>query len=1207
MLIQHVIPICLAGIVAAVTQAESPTNESSDIALVKFNTQSHPGLCKTWLNGDQQSSLIQGMASSELTSACNCISEASKEMKLALQLPVVRVAKTTAKAAAKPVPKTTAKPSPKTTAKTTLQTTTKVTAPSIKTTPKVSIKTTPAISTKKTSTGKLSSTSVKLSSKSSSVSSSSTRRCVGIACSKLTAKTSSTTSTKNSSTLKSLTNAASILKPGSKVSSTVSASKSGSKSGSKVLSSITGTATGNKGISTKKSSSSTRKAKSTSSSSTGDGSGATTGGDDSGSGSDGGDGGDDGSAATTPSGDDSSAPTTPSGDDGSAATTTAADDGSSATAPADDGSLATSTSTLPASTSTSTKPRSVSLPTTTKSSTRAATLVNKSTTPVSSAPTSVVSTSSTASSSTSSMLPVIKPSPICTSPLSANETFQLYISGTNTAIDGTPMQGLTNGATAVGFSVGYTTLNFTLDCTTGYVYWGSGSVLSGNRQAFSVKSQSVVVAPLGDSNNSPLSCSLDTNFVMTCQYTSSRSPDPFQGWAVSTGDARYLAMAQSNTTGVALKAIPLKSNSAITYPTHSTNQKLLTNGDFAASSVSPWNKFTQGRSSDVSFNAPAVNASQSCYAFAGMLSITPNSQFYNGYAWGGMSQPGVTLYMGEQLFLGYDVLLNYPTGLPAGVRCDIQVKGTEHDTLSYVRYDSNSPAFVSFNTTTTASYNGTGSFSITAYCQGQPGGPWPNLNLGFNNVRLLAAYDPTDAGAALSCGFKNARDTIQSATLQPYCSSLLSYSTPTTTVTSVIPTTTTVVITMTSAGRKRSFITAAPIILPQTIWPRQLDVSANTSSQASTIFDGSTNPLASFAPQDVSDACSIEASAVSTTVTVSTSVTSTIVATSTKTKVAACSSTPVYNGDFESGSLNPWNVYDPVGGRGGAWTVEPVSGPSGGNYVAQVTMKNPGDVGGFAAFISQTVQTCTGITYTMSYDYQCLTKSYAAPYILIQAPGGNAYGGQGDCSAGPNGWKTQTLTYVSKGDSVQPGIWAVQNGGPSDQGIIQIDNVKFTASAPSCTNGEIDNSDFANGLSSWDSLVQSGTVTMNGEAAQLYCNAHDTGPYDKSKVTQTISTCPGTKYSVSWRYLIPAINGNEDTYIYLYTADSVKSENIISATSSHNGEQVDGNNQPIGTWYTQTATFTANDKSTLIGVENVCCNNNEFTILIDDIVVSVAS
>ncbi len=43
----------------------------------------------------------------------------------------------------------------------------------------------------------------------------------------------------------------------------------------------------------------------------------------------------------------------------------------------------------------------------------------------------------------------------CSSPLGANETFQLYIFGTNTAIDGTPMQGLTNGATAVGFDVGY--------------------------------------------------------------------------------------------------------------------------------------------------------------------------------------------------------------------------------------------------------------------------------------------------------------------------------------------------------------------------------------------------------------------------------------------------------------------------------------------------------------------------------------------------------------------------------------------------------------------------------------------------------------------------------------------------------------------------------------------------------------------------------
>lgn len=372
---------------------------------------------------------------------------------------------------------------------------------------------------------------------------------------------------------------------------------------------------------------------------------------------------------------------------------------------------------------------------------------------------------------------------------------------------------------------------------------------------------------------------------MTCQYTSSRSPDPFQGWAVSTGDARYLAMAQSNTTGVALKAVSLKSNSAITYPTHSTNRKLLTNGDFAAGSVSPWNKFTQGRSSDIAFDTPAVNASQSCYAFAGMLSITPNSQFYNGYAWGGLSQPGVTLYMGEQLFLGYDVLLNYPTGLPAGVRCDIQVKGTEHDTLSYVRYDSNSPAFVSFNTTTTASYNGTGSFSITAFCQGQPGGPWPALNLGFNNVRLLAAYDPTKFGAAVTCGFKQARDTIQSTTLQPYCSSLLSYSTPTTTLTEVISTTLTLTQTVNMARRKRSIITPAPKAVPDILRPRQLDVPANSTMPTSSTIDGAPSALATFAPQDVTNVCSVEATAVSITVTETSSTTTTLTAYATETKL----------------------------------------------------------------------------------------------------------------------------------------------------------------------------------------------------------------------------------------------------------------------------------------------------------------------------------
>jgi hypothetical protein len=636
-----------------------------------------------------------------------------------------------------------------------------------------------------------------------------------------------------------------------------------------------------KGISSKKSSSTTLKAKPTSDPSSGDQSGSDSGGDDSGSSPT--DTGDAGSSETTsPVATDEPAATASATDDGSAVS----DDGSSPTSvPDNTDPVPSSTLVIPATTLTSTKPKSAttikSSPSTSSGSTKSTKL--DASVPVVTQPSSSAAAPRSSSTITSTTKPVVKPSPICTSPLSSNETFQLYISGTNSAIDGTPMQGLPNGATAVGFSVGYAALNFTLDCTTGYVYWGSGSVLSGNRQAFSVKSQSVVVAPLGDSNNAPLSCNLDSNFALSCQYTSSRSPDAFQGWAVSAGDARYLAMSQSNSTGITLKAVPLKSNNAVVYPTHSSNQKLLSNGDFSASSTAPWNKFTQGKSSDMGLTTPAVNASGSCYAFAGMLSITPNNNFVNGYAWGGISQPGVTLYMGEQLFLGYDMLLNYPMGLPSGVRCDIQVKGTEHDTLSYVRYDSSSPAFVSFNTTTTASYNGTGTFSITAYCQGQPGGPWPALNLGFNNVRLLAAYDPTDMGAALTCGFKGARDTIQSATLQPYCSSLLSYTTPTTTLTEVISTTTTSTLTVNFAKRRRGLVTPAPDV-SRSMRPRQLDVPANDTMTASGMVGGTANPLATFAPQDVTDACSVEAMPVSTTITETTSTTTTITAYATQTK-----------------------------------------------------------------------------------------------------------------------------------------------------------------------------------------------------------------------------------------------------------------------------------------------------------------------------------
>jgi hypothetical protein len=813
--------------------------------------------------------------------------------------------------------------------------------------------------------------------------------------------------------------------------------------------------------------------------------------------------------------------------------------------------------------------------------------------------------SSKAVSSTTVIPPVVKPTPVCKSPIGSNVTFQLYISGTGTAIDGTPMQGLANGATAVGFSAGYAPLNFTLDCSTGFIYWGSGSVLSGNKQAFSVKSQSVVVAPLGDSNNSPLSCSLDDSFVMTCQYVSSRSSDAFRGWTVSSGDARYLAMSQSNTTGIALKAVPLKSNSAITYPVHSTNEKLLTDGEFSDASSTAWSMFTQGKSSDMVFDLLAVNASQSCYAFSGSLAITPNKNFINGYAWGGISQSNVTLYMGEQLFVGYDMFLNYPTGLPSGVRCDIQVQGTEHDTLSYVRYDSSSPAFVSFKTTVAATYNGTGSFSVTAYCQGQPGGPWPTLNIGFNNIRLLANYDPTDAGAALSCGFKQARDIIESASLQPYCSSLLSYSTPTTTLTQIISTTASTTVTVTQTGkRRRGIVTAAP----EPLRARQLQSPINaTTSTAPTAVGG--GALATLKPQDVRQACSVEAVAVSTTVTVTTSVTTTLVATSTAIESVACSSTPLINGDFEDGTLNSWAPYDPVGGRAGHWTIQPGTGPSGdGKYVAQITLQNPGDVGGFLGFITQKFQSCSGVTYTMSYDYQCLTTSAAAPYMRISSDSGNnGYGGQGDCTAGPSGWKTMTYTYVSQGGSIQPGIYAVQNGGTSDQGIIQIDNIKFTAyQPPVCVNGQLDNSDFSNGLTSWIPNIQSGSVTMNGEAAQLYCNGRITGPYDRTSMSQSFATCPGTKYTVSWTYKIPFVNGNYDSYIFLYTVDSVSTFNVIGGTNSHNGNRVDSNGATFNTWYTQTTSFVANDKSTTIAVGDVCANRNQFTILIDQVVVSVA-
>ncbi|CAD0094234.1 unnamed protein product [Aureobasidium vineae] len=352
-------------------------------------------------------------------------------------------------------------------------------------------------------------------------------------------------------------------------------------------------------------------------------------------------------------------------------------------------------------------------------------------------------------------------------------------SGTNSAIDGTPMQGLTNGATAVGFNVGYVALNFTIDCTTGY---------------------------------------------------------------------------------------------------------------FAASSTASYGRFTQGKSLDTQLGTPAVNASQSCYAFAGMLSITPNINFVNDYALRGFSQPGVTFYMGKQFLVGHDLFLNYPTGLPDGVRCDIQVKATEHDTLSYVRYYSTSPAFVSSNTTTSASCNGTGT-----------------LNLGFNKVKLLAAYDPTDVGADLTCGFKQAGDTFHSVTLQPYCSLLLSYSTPTTTSTQVISTTTTSTITVNYGRRRRSIITAAPMAAEEPLRRREPNASVAASTMTPSAVNGEPSVLARFSSQDVTNACSFEATPVTTTITEVTSTTTTLTAYATATNLPnpfLLSTMPFFVDN--SGTLRSW-------------------------------------------------------------------------------------------------------------------------------------------------------------------------------------------------------------------------------------------------------------------------------------------------------------
>lgn len=280
---------------------------------------------------------------------------------------------------------------------------------------------------------------------------------------------------------------------------------------------------------------------------------------------------------------------------------------------------------------------------------------------------------------------------------------------------------------------------------------------------------------------------------------------------------------------------------------------------------------------------------------------------------------------------------------------------------------------------------------------------------------------------------------------QSFCSSILTYTTPVTTAYQT--TTATIAVTASSTVTLTSYTTATTTVIQGAAKRQASDEGAATYATAAATTNGTPVELATYPADYVMSACSMAVtspatSTISSTVTVTATQTSiqlaTVTAQATSVVTVTCAKYPVSNSGFETGTFSGWSYYNPIGGAGGSWSI--VSGGYASSYAAQVKMLNPdtSKYGGFGGYITQTVSTCVGLTYTVSFNYDCTVVDNG---LAIYAWAGTGNSGQFSCpSAGS--WYSKSFTFTAGSTSTAIYIEGVQNG--ITQGIISFDNVVVT-------------------------------------------------------------------------------------------------------------------------------------------------------------------
>jgi hypothetical protein len=295
---------------------------------------------------------------------------------------------------------------------------------------------------------------------------------------------------------------------------------------------------------------------------------------------------------------------------------------------------------------------------------------------------------------------------------------------------------------------------------------------------------------------------------------------------------------------------------------------------------------------------------------------------------------------------------------------------------------------------------------------------------------------------------------------QSFCSDILDYTTP---VTTVYQTRTTgAAVTATATSTSTNFVTFTVTSFPSAPAKRQAEEDPEPEPlpeptpeepEPEPVPEEDPTPvepepiptlLTPYPADYVTSACVLAISSPSTsTVSLTETITTTNTLTQTATRTVQATATatvaavqyPVTNGNFETGSFDSWSVLPSVDGDGGStWTIQPNGDSTHGAYVVQLSMPNPGS---FGSWIWQTFPTYQGRKYTVTVDYRCTQISPTA-FIQVQVPGLNS---PSLPCATIGTWYQTSLTFTASSTSSRITLLGSQTTRVISPAVYQFDNV----------------------------------------------------------------------------------------------------------------------------------------------------------------------